>query len=73
MLLKLHDYIRREGVVSNQQLARAFQIDADTLQPMLTQWVHKGVIEQCVQPGGCQQACFKCQQPPEYYRYLAAK
>lgn len=69
MLLKLRDYIRREGVVSNQQLARAFQLDGESLKPMLMLWTHKGVIEKCTPPGGCQQRCFKCQQPPEYYSY----
>jgi len=70
MLLKLREYIRREGVVSTQQLARAFRIDIASLQPMLTKWVEKGVIKKSTQPGGCQQRCFSCRQPPEYYSYI---
>lgn len=71
MLLQIHEYIRRERVVSNQQLARAFRLDMSSLQPMLDRWLAKGVIEKCTQPGGCQSRCFKCQQPPEYYTFIA--
>ncbi|MCC5791208.1 MAG: hypothetical protein JJT82_01165 [Legionellaceae bacterium] len=72
MLLQIRDYIRREKVVSNQQLARAFQLDVDSLQPMLDCWLAKGRISLCQAPVGCKSRCFKCQQPPVYYAYVPA-
>lgn len=70
MLLQIREYICTHKVVSNQQIARAFQIDTDCLKPMLLRWVDKGVIEKCEAPSGCGQGCLKCQTPPEYYRYV---
>tara|TARA_B100000949_G_C13974626_1_gene322560 strand:- start:307 stop:534 length:228 start_codon:yes stop_codon:yes gene_type:complete len=70
MLLQICEYIRREGVVSNQQIARAFHLDISSLQPMLDRWLEKGVIEKCPQPSGCKSRCFRCQQPPEYYAFV---
>ena len=70
MLLQIREYIRREGVVSNQQLARAFHLDVTSLQPMLDCWLAKGLIRTCEQTSGCKSRCFKCQQPPVYYALL---
>lgn len=60
MLLALRDFISREGVVSTQQLARAFCIDEEALQPMLDIWVTKGVIEPVHEKTSCQSSCFRC-------------
>lgn len=71
MLLQIRDYIRRERIASNQQLAREFRIDAQALQPMLEVWLRKGVIACCQEKSPCQSRCFKCKtQPPVYYQYL---
>ena len=68
MLLQIRDYIRREGVVSTQQLTREFQVDFHALQPILHLWVSKGVIRKCQEPIQCKNACFKCRiHTPEYY------
>lgn len=71
MLLKIRDYLSREGVASNQQIAREFHLDLAALQPMLELWLQKGVIEECCQEKNpCQSRCFKCKaQPPVYYRF----
>jgi hypothetical protein len=71
MLLQIHDYIYREGVVSTQQLTREFHLDITALQPMLELWMRKGVIGKVQDKANCQSTCFKCRnQPPEYYQYL---
>lgn len=70
MLLQIHDYIRRQGLVSNQQLSRQFGIDSFALQPMLDLWVAKGAIRPCSQRSSCQSKCFKCRTPAEYYEYV---
>ncbi|RUR16682.1 MULTISPECIES: FeoC-like transcriptional regulator [Legionella] len=68
MLLQIRDYIRREGVVSTQQLTREFRLDLPALQPMLDIWLNKGAIKKCQEKGACQSSCFKCRTPPEYYQ-----
>ena len=71
VLLQIRDFIRREGVVSTQQLTREFRLDLSALQPMLDLWVRKGMIGKYQEKANCQSACFKCRiQPPEYYQYL---
>lgn len=74
MLLQIRDYIRRQGVVSTQQLTREFRLDLGALQPMLDLWVSKGMIGKCHEKANCQSACFKCRvKPLEYYQYLSAQ
>jgi hypothetical protein len=66
MLLRLRDYIVREGMVSTQQMTREFKIEPSALQPMLDLWVNKGVIQKATQ-GTCRsQSCNKCHSN-EYY------
>jgi hypothetical protein len=60
MLLQIRDFIQREHVVSRQQLARAFYVDEQALQPMLDVWVRRRVIRQCQEKKGCQSQCFGC-------------
>jgi hypothetical protein len=70
MLLQIRNYIRREQVVSTQQISREFHLDITALQPMLDLWVTKGVIVKCTPQGtSCKSSCFKCRIPPEYYQY----
>jgi predicted transcriptional regulator len=69
MLLQIRDFIRQQGIVSTQQLAREFRLDIAALKPMLQLWVNKGVIQKCQEKTGCKSACFKCRVPPEYYQY----
>ena len=70
MLLQILDYLKREKVASNQQIAREFAIDKMALEPMLELWLRKGKIAFCQEKSACQHSCFKCQtQPPVYYRY----
>ena len=69
MLLQIRDYICHHGVVSTQQLERAFQLELHALQPMLDVWMQKQVIDKCQEKTGCQSSCFKCTSTIEYYRY----
>ena len=65
MLLKLRDFIKREKIVSLQQLARNFNLDTQALAPMLAIWQKKGVIVAYEQAGGCQSSCLRCDQKSE--------
>lgn len=72
MLLQILEYMRREKVASNQQIAREFGLDLTALQPMLDCWLRKGTLIPCKEKSACQSKCFKCQtQPPVYYQYLS--
>lgn len=71
MLLQLRDYIDHAGVVSTQQLARAFHMDTTALQPMLDIWLKKGVIRQCEETTSCQRRCFRCKpSTPVFYQFV---
>jgi hypothetical protein len=71
MLLQIRDYMRREKVVSTQQLSREFLIDSSALKPMLDLWVNKGLILKLQEKAKCQSSCFKCpSKVPEYYQYI---
>lgn len=60
MLLQLRDYIRRENVVSVQQMSREFRVDPSALQPMLDFLVQKGIISPNQNTPGCQSTCSRC-------------
>ena len=72
MLLQILNYLRREKVASNQQLAREFDLDLLALQPMLEVWVKRGVIACCQEELGCRQGCLKScrKQPLVYYKII---
>lgn len=71
MLLQIRDFIRREQVVSIQQLTREFHLEEPALKPMLEIWINKGVIRPCEEKTACQSSCFRCNtQSPQYYQYI---
>lgn len=68
MLIALHRFIKKEGVVSTQQLIREFAIDEQALKPMLALWLKKGCIIKCRQPLNCGSSCSGCKTAVEYYQ-----
>lgn len=69
MLLQIRDFIRESQVASTQQMARAFHVDEQALQPMLDIWVRKGVIERCHEETACASACKRCKtNGPVFYQ-----
>lgn len=69
MLLQIREFLQREKVASNQQIARHFGVEPSALQPMLESWMQRGVIRQCQEQSACKSRCFKCKTPPVYYQY----
>lgn len=67
MLLQILDYLQKEKVASNQQIARALAIDPMALEPMLECWVKRGVIVTADGKKACKTACFKCKTKPLIY------
>lgn len=71
MLLQLKEFIRREKIVSTQQLLREFSLDLQALLPMLECWVRKGIIGKCLTRTNCKSSCFRCdKEGVEYYEYI---
>lgn len=76
MLVQIRDFIHREGIASNQQIARFFNLDTEALEPMMSFWIKKNLIAICSgdnKPGsGCKSACFRCK-PAKLVYYQALK
>ena len=68
MLLQIRDFIRQEGVVSTQQLTRAFHLDESALKPMLDFWLAKKAIQICGDNVNCNSGCQGCKKPVEFYQ-----
>ena len=68
MLVQVLNYVKKQGIVSTQQMARFFRMDEDALQPMINIWVDKGAIRPCEITSACKTTCFKCNKStPLYY------
>lgn len=70
MLLQIREYIKKEKVVSSQQIARTFGVDEHTLQPILNIWIAKGVIRPYQMKASCSSQCFRCKgiTSPTFYQ-----
>ena len=60
MLLQIRAFIQREHIVSNQQIARAFNINLLALQPILDLCLRKQMIETYKNNRFCAKKCQKC-------------
>lgn len=68
MLFQIRDYIAREKVVSDQQIARAFHMDKHALNPILERCMRKGMIQRCSETRACQSTCSDCwETKPVFY------
>jgi hypothetical protein len=74
MLLQIREFVQREKIASNQQIARAFSMDIHALEPLLAFWVRKGLFVPVQQQSGtaCASRCASghCHtQSVVYYQY----
>ncbi len=71
MLLQLRDFIRKNQIVSIQQLSREFHIDEQALQPMLEIWMRKGAIRPSQTKSACKSSCYGCGPKKRmFYEYI---
>lgn len=71
MLLALRDYIRKNKVVSQEDIARAFNIEATAVDAILSVWVTKGLLTCFRHPVACKTRCIKCNpKSPVFYEYI---
>ena len=60
ILLDLKKFITEHKRVSMWQLTKSFNMDADSLRPMLQVCMRKGQIRLCPKVGGCGSSCSRC-------------
>ncbi len=73
MLASVRELVRRQGVVSLQEVALATGVPAEVARAMLQKWVDKGRIEALPTPPACS-GCALCDSAPrELYRWREAK
>lgn len=63
MLFKIKEYLQKQNVASNQQIARELCIDCDALEPMLELLIKKRIIR-FAQPNSCKTKCTGCKKYP---------
>ena len=74
MLLQLRDFLKREKLASNQQMARTFHLDMSALEPMLEMLVRKGEFHYAAAPSSCKRRCVKCSPGTVvYYTYTHSR
>lgn len=59
-LIEIKQYMMRVRVATLGSLCGMFQADADTVRCMLSHWMRKGKIRQCMKTPSCGSQCFKC-------------
>lgn len=59
MLLQVLQYIKKQSLVSNQQIAREFSIALSALEPLLELGTRKGLIQTLLAPS-CKKTCGGC-------------
>ena len=71
MLLAIREFIEKNEIVSNQQLAREFSLELSALTPMIDFWIRKGVVNTIEKEKACQIKCWNCHEEQiVYYQYL---
>lgn len=59
-LMEIKSHMMQVRVATLNSLCILFKSDADTLRCLLSHWVRKGRIRQCVKKPACGTQCFKC-------------
>jgi putative ferrous iron transport protein C len=59
-LLDIKNHMVRVKVASLANLCALFKTEPETLRCMLTHWIKKGKIRQCIKQPACGSRCFKC-------------
>jgi hypothetical protein len=59
-LLDIRNHMMQVRLATLGSLCSLFKTDADTVRCMLSHWMNKGKIRQCVKKPACGSKCFKC-------------
>lgn len=71
-LLDIKQYMMRVKLASLSSLSLYFNVDPDTLRPMLSHWVRKGCLRSGLKTPNCGSQCGKCSPlVTELYEWVA--
>lgn len=71
-LLEIKNYLMRVKIASLTSLSSYFNCDSDILRNMLSHWVRKGCVRQCLKTPQCGTKCSQCAVPAtEIYEWVA--
>lgn len=59
-LLEIKNYLMRVKIASLSSLCTYFNCDSDLLRGMLSHWIRKGCVRQCLKTANCGTKCVKC-------------
>ncbi|VVC75203.1 hypothetical protein AQUSIP_04900 [Aquicella siphonis] len=59
-LMEIKSHMMQVKVTTLGSLCSLFKTDPDTLRCLLSHWIKKGKIRQCVKKPACGTQCFKC-------------
>lgn len=59
-LLDIKQHLMQVKIATLASLCAFFKTDPDTLRCMLSHWVRKGKVRQCLKKPACGSKCFKC-------------
>lgn len=70
-LLEIKNYLMRVKVASLASLSAYFNCDSDVLRNMLSHWVRKGCVRECIKASACGTKCAQCKVPTiEIYEWV---
>lgn len=70
-LIDIKRYMMQVKVASLSSLSLVFNTDPETLRCMLSHWIRKGKVRQCLKTPACGSKCFKCPSATtEMYEWL---
>lgn len=59
-LVDIKNHMMQVKIASLTSLCAKFGTDADTLRCMLSHWINKGCLRQCLKTPACGSKCMKC-------------
>jgi putative ferrous iron transport protein C len=59
-LVDLKQYLMKVRIASMSSISVYFNTEPDTLRHMLSHWVRKGCVRQCLKTPNCGSSCGKC-------------
>ena len=72
-LIQLKKYIQSRTIVPLQDMALHFQVEVETVRPLLDVWISKGKVRKLQQTTGVCKGCCKCDPATvEVYEWIMA-
>ncbi len=73
-LIQLKHYLRTRKIIPIQDAAYHFQVEVETLRPLLQVWIDKGKVRQRRETAAACKGCCKCDPATiEFYEWIAER